>query len=151
MGTRTAYNVRSNSPELGMYCFSFLGNGAAAPLATQIFGAKGLLAAPFATLGINRTGAGAYTINLFDGFRGAQGIGASGNVAYQAILHANVTILQAVVAAPFVGTILFTGTDPLTAKQIKFVITPTASSTPTDITSSMLCTVQFGLLNSSGQ
>jgi hypothetical protein len=150
MGTRTAYQVRSNSPELGVYGFSFLGNGAAQPLATQIFGAKGLLQAPFSGTGINRTGVGLYTINLFDGFRGATGIGASTNQVYQALVGINVDCLSATGAGAFHGTPIFTGTDFLTAKQFKFG-TAIENGTVTELTSSVLCCVTMFLLNSSAQ
>lgn len=148
MANLTAYNPRGTASGEVIASFSFLGNGAAQVIETQVYGAKGILGKPFSgAAGLNRTGIGAYTVNLRDRYFGEIPFGGA-NIVQQGIIGFFGSVFQAAAATIFVVPI-FTGTDLQVAKQLKFVIENQAG-TAVELTASMLCCVTMIFDNSSG-
>jgi hypothetical protein len=145
MANATFYNTYSTAPETVTASFSFVGAGAAQP--TQIYGPRGLLLSPFAGTGLVRTGAGAYTVNLRDAWKGYT---PNGQVTtnYQALVAADIYISQPVIAAPAVGQILFAGMDFVTNKTFGITFVLQGGTTPTDLTASMFAFVTLVFINS---
>lgn len=147
MANLTAYNPRGTASGTVIASFSFVGNGAAQAVETKIYGAHGLLQKPFSGTGLNRTGIGAYTLNLRDKWFGEIPFGGA-NIVQQACIGFFGSVFQAATGPVFVVPI-FTGTDLQVAKQLKFVIELQAG-TATELTASQLCCITMIFDNSSG-
>lgn len=151
MANFTAYPIIGTAPEQVLACFSFLGNGAAQVIETKVWGARGILQKPYSGTGINRTGAGLFTLNFRDGYFGAIPYQATATVNQQAIIGFSGTVFQVAAAAVVFVVPTFATTDLITLKQLTFRIETAATPTLADPSTSQLVSINLVLLNSTAQ